>query len=357
MEEATKKTIEMMGIYELRTLARNVGVPSPTTLKRQQLLDSISEIMDGLKEASPIKKVGRPPKKTKLDTSVMDIFVPQDFIDYANEEKEKIYASEALVFQQELDLTRFNNKIRAERKGYLRKTKSGAHFFKDKETLIFVPSSIVAEFKLVEGDLIEGGAWQIQGKSFDVFYVLEKLNNVNIEEVKRNLVSFINLETPVNPEESKRQFYKIKNVPDHILEVYPVIKEYEKNGYIINVLAVGLVPELVLRIKSAFDSLEHVEFITYFEDGPKESFETALDAINNSIVLARSGKKVVLYVFDVATLLSELKINYNQKTENTSNCNPILVMRKLFSISRCLSGGGSCTLIAGTSEDIDINYM
>ena len=78
MEETTKKTIEMMGIYELRTLARNVGVPSPTTLKRQQLLEAIYDILDGVKEATPLKKVGRPPKKIKLDTSVMDVFVPQD---------------------------------------------------------------------------------------------------------------------------------------------------------------------------------------------------------------------------------------------------------------------------------------
>ena len=78
MEETTKKTIEMMGIYELRTLARNVGVPSPNTLKRQQLLEAIYDILDGVKEATPLKKVGRPPKKIKLDTSVMDVFVPQD---------------------------------------------------------------------------------------------------------------------------------------------------------------------------------------------------------------------------------------------------------------------------------------
>ncbi len=358
MEENTKQTIENMGIYELRTLARNVGVSSPTTLKRQQLIEAITAIMDGVKEASPIKRVGRPPKQIKLDSSVMDIFVPQDFIDYANDEKEKIYANENLVFQQELDLSRFNNKIRVERKGYLRTTRSGAYFFKDEKALVFVPSNIVAEIQAVEGDYLEGGAWQIQGKSFDIFHAPEKINGVRIEDLKRELVNFISIQAPTSPDECQRKFFRIKNIQDYIEEVLPVLRVYEDRDYKINLLAVGLVPELVLRIKSSFDSLKHTEFISYFEDGPKESFEIALDAINNTMTLARSGEKVVLFVFDIATLLSELKIYFNEKTEQTTNYNTLLIMRKLFSINRCLTNGGSCTLMAGTSEDIDlIDYM
>ena len=358
MEEATRKTIELMGIYELRTLARNVGVPSPTTLKRQQLIDAITEIMDGVKEASPIKRVGRPPKQINLDSSVMDIFVPQDFIDYANEEKEKLYTNETLVFQQELDLSRFNNKIRVERKGYLRMTKSGAYFFKDDTALVFVPANLVAENRIVEGDFIEGGAWQIQGKPFDVFYALEKINGVRLEEVNRNLVNFINITTPTNAEESVRKFFNIKNIPEYIAEIHPLLQTYEEKGYKINILAVGLVPELVLRIKSSFDDIKHSEFISYYEDGPKQSFEIALDAINNTTTLARSGEKVLLFVFDVSTLLSELKIYFEDKAENTTNYNTLLIMRKLFSINRSLVGGGACALFIGTSEDIDlINYI
>ena len=358
MEETTKKTIEMMGIYELRTLARNVGVPSPTTLKRQQLLEAIYDILDGVKEGTPLKKVGRPPKKIKLDTSVMDVFVPQDFIDYANEEQEKLYSSESLVFQQELDLTRFNNRIRVERKGYLRSTKSGAYFFKDSNTLVFVSPNLAAEMNIVEGDFIEGGAWQVQGKPYEIFYAPEKVNGEKVEEVKRNLVNFINIQIPTSPEESQRKFYKIHDIPTYISEVLPLLKNYESKGYKINILAVGLIPENVLRIRSAFDGVKHKAFVSYFEDGPKESFETALDAINNSIALARSGEKVVLFVFDVATLLSELKIYFNEKTEGSINSNTILIMRKLFSINRSLVGGGACTLIAGSSENIDlINYI
>ena len=358
MEEATKKTIEMMGIYELRTLARNVGVPSPTTLKRQQLLDAITEIMDGVKDASPIKKVGRPPKTTKLDTSVMDVFVPQDFIDYAKEEKERVYADESLMFRQELDLSRFDGKIRVERQGFLRKTKSGAYFFKDGENLVFVPSNLIAECKLIEGDLLQGGAWQIQDKPFDVFYILEKLNYKKFEINKRELTAFLNIRTSSNALDGIRKFIKIDDLTQYINETHSILKNYSENGYIINFLAVGLVPELILKIKSSFDDVEHIEFISFYEDGPKESFEISLDSINNSISLARSGSKVLLFVFDVSTLISELKVYFEESVVNQNpNYNTLLIMRKLFSVNRSLVGGGCVSLLCGTSENIDINYM
>ena len=65
------QAIYKMGIYELRTLAREMGVPSPTTLKRQQLIDSIIEISKGEKKAVKGLTRGRKPKNTESISNIL----------------------------------------------------------------------------------------------------------------------------------------------------------------------------------------------------------------------------------------------------------------------------------------------
>lgn len=58
--------IETLGIYELRNYARAVGVRSPSTKRRQQLLDEIEEIESG--KSKPCRlRLGRKPKEFGKD--------------------------------------------------------------------------------------------------------------------------------------------------------------------------------------------------------------------------------------------------------------------------------------------------
>lgn len=61
---------EKLCIYELRKLAREIGVKSPTSLKRAQLLEKIKAIESGI-EQPYIKKSnkGRPVKQLNFDIS------------------------------------------------------------------------------------------------------------------------------------------------------------------------------------------------------------------------------------------------------------------------------------------------
>lgn len=65
MEETyyTEQELQAMSIFRLRECARNVGVPSPTSKRKQELIDLYLEIAAGKKE--PVRnttKRGRPPK-------------------------------------------------------------------------------------------------------------------------------------------------------------------------------------------------------------------------------------------------------------------------------------------------------
>ena len=66
---------EELNIYELRQIARNIGVYSPTTLKRKDLIDKIEKIKNG--ELNPYirkSKQGRPAKNlTNLTVDVNNL--------------------------------------------------------------------------------------------------------------------------------------------------------------------------------------------------------------------------------------------------------------------------------------------
>lgn len=58
---------ESLGIYELRTLAREIGVRDATIHKKMDLVKKIEEIENGtVKPYIRTSKQGRPPKKTDL---------------------------------------------------------------------------------------------------------------------------------------------------------------------------------------------------------------------------------------------------------------------------------------------------
>lgn len=355
MENSAKIAIEKMGIYELRTLARNVGVPSPTTLKRQELLEQISEIIEGKKKAAPAKKVGRPPKKINLDASVLDVYIPQDFVDYANAQKESRYNQEFLVFEHELDNMGFKEKVRVSRKGVLRKTKGGALFFKDDKNIVFFPSNLAMECQVLEGDLVEGEAWEIFGKPFDILFSVHTINGAPYAGEPRNLCSFTDIVASQNEAEGSRKYINFSDTRCFVSEISEVLDEYRKNGHIVNVLAVGLMPDKLLFIKNY---LGEDRFVSYYEDGPQNSYETVLDAVNNSIMLARSGQKVVLFVYDISDVISELDMFFSASEQAKQlDYNTMLIVRKIVSSNRCLSNGGSLTTIIGTSEPLDPQYV
>ncbi len=66
----TKEELENLGIFELRTLGREMGAKSPTTANKADLIQTILDIQSGkIKPEENKTKRGRPPKTIKIVTS------------------------------------------------------------------------------------------------------------------------------------------------------------------------------------------------------------------------------------------------------------------------------------------------
>lgn len=72
------KNLDDMGIYDLRNYARAMGVHSPTTLRKQELIQKIEEITNGKLPDEHTNKKGRPPKHGAGDEYTLDLFMPNN---------------------------------------------------------------------------------------------------------------------------------------------------------------------------------------------------------------------------------------------------------------------------------------
>ncbi len=77
-------TIEMLdglGVYELRELARSIGVSSPTTKKREVLCREIMQISTGaVKVDLNTPKKGRPPKTITKIFNMVNEYIPPEIL-------------------------------------------------------------------------------------------------------------------------------------------------------------------------------------------------------------------------------------------------------------------------------------
>lgn len=63
----TKEELNQLNIYSLRNFARETGVKSPTTLTKENLINSILEIQNGQKLPQARSKRGRPLKSNLVE--------------------------------------------------------------------------------------------------------------------------------------------------------------------------------------------------------------------------------------------------------------------------------------------------
>ena len=157
-----EEQISQLGIHELRTLAREVGVKSPTTKKRNELIFAIKAINKKEVEPEFNNKFGRPVKKHSNQRELlMQMIVSGD-----DELESKIRASHKsdfreIVFAQTLEEDSPLRHREATVRGILRKTQKGSYYFLNMEKIsetvyVVVDSNMVQEHNLIAGDYIKG---------------------------------------------------------------------------------------------------------------------------------------------------------------------------------------------------------
>lgn len=89
-----EKTLDNLSIFELRDLARKVGVFNPTVLKKSDLISQICDVQAGRSKPYVSKtKQGRPPKEIGGYDRLVDIFLPIDALEIQTKEESSFMAT------------------------------------------------------------------------------------------------------------------------------------------------------------------------------------------------------------------------------------------------------------------------
>lgn len=342
------KSLKTMGIYELREFARQVGVVSPTTKKRAELIAAIEAINNGEVEVAQKTRKGRPPKSVKSVAPYYDMLIPEEL-------KTKDSLSEKfLTFKNVSETETKQNDV----KGYLRKTINNNYYIKNEDyisnfKLVYVPNKLLGNFET--GDYVSGVCIGDEDKdyamllSFEDSCAVKKISNFeNIVEkdAKIELLDCKQGERVLSFCDDSRAFYT---------EQEELSKKLIDNGYKVLYIASNLPNEVGALAK--FKVLG-----AHFESLYDENYETVYDrtsiAIDHIISLARQGKDVVVMVYNILDLLNSLDLYFGSQGKifvKDHTIEAVQIVKKLFALGRNLEKG-SVTVIA-TTNDLEDTFI
>ena len=192
-----EKDLENLGIYDLRNYARAMGVKSPTTLKRNELIEKINQIVEGETPAQKSNKKGRPPKHSATDNYVLDMILPDNIFKKVNSENLNLLQNkydEKLnqnVFSESKHNISSNNVVF---KGFYEEFNEdyGIAYFKGymtdyskENTMILRP--LVEKYGLKTGDYVVGNARYVAQKNIMLATEINFVNDISVDKLKRTV--------------------------------------------------------------------------------------------------------------------------------------------------------------------------
>lgn len=352
--EEKREAISNFGIYELRALARAVGVPSPTTKKRDFLVDAIMDALNS-NNVELVQKTtkGRPFKKLESMDSILSVIGDNTVKQF---EIPKTYSYDDLVtFAQEIPVFEYHSEDVIKKEGVLRQVKKTCYFMDLLENVVvFIPGEFIEKYSLKNGDLVEAVAYKINADNQYCVKELIKVNNISCDEYKSFNYDNITKTLPSLSRDfnGKKVVLGGRNVLviDEPLflnpEISKLISDIEKAEGQVLFLGVNLCTEDQILLQR-YPKL--IKFLTeYGEDNLSKNFDKVIDTINLSNRLISSGENVVLIIYDIVNLLNALDLYFSNSDamKVLGHCQQSnVIIEKLISLASAYSTGKDCTAL------------
>ena len=359
-DEAQREAlVKRLGVFELRGLAREMGIPSPTTKRRDELVTLILDAFKtGVSADVNTQKRGRPYKKlTSLEeivNSVVDFDRKPDFLSYDS----------IVSFAQESKpvVCMDDGKIEAF-KGVARRSEDsltvGALFSNAK---IFVENVMYAD-KVQTGDIIEMTAKKLNEDSY-LSISIDKINGTpsaiferfafphGEQVISEGMLPYMNGEVKVG----RRNVYMLEEDLYENYGLRNLLVACERQGYNPILLGANIAYENQLMLQKL--NVQY-NFTTPYDSDACLNLNKTIDGLNLAEKMLERGENVVVVVFDVVGLLlgidgcfekDEASEKYAQET--------IVVAKKLLALAKAYESGKSATVLLNYHEiDKDDKFL
>lgn len=351
--------IRSLGVFELRGLARELGVPSPTTKKREELL---SLIFDKMKEGNSldlnVQKRGRPFKKLTSINEIVSNMLPD------NSEKSSNYDSVVYFMQEEKPISAISEDLQVF-EGIVKQEKEGYSIVDiNKNVKVFIDIDF-DNFELLRlGMFIKVQAAKVSGTEVFLATKLEEIDGESLScykplffEKGEEIISNDNLPFASGfAKEGRRNVYCYSE------------DLYENNHFetLYNFCLENDYKMLVLNVDSSYENQIMFKklgvksnFSTQYGEKSYWSLHKVIDVINHVHYLIEQGKKIVVFIPDILTSLRKLDENFTEEEMLYGyKQQSIFIIQKLLALGRAYQNSCSCTIIMGYNElDKDDKFL
>lgn len=373
-------------IFELRNIAREMGVLSPTLYKKDVLIEKILKIINGEeKPQMPKSRQGRPPKNSFNTNGYVGETgsIPErvvTFDDYMNNSSlygerrykfepapsrggEWLLASPGFVYGKENSLEE-EEPVKA--KGYFMflENMEGYVFetgqIKESENIIFVPHNFIKAYNLISGDYITYKYKTLETKNTCYLCGVDTINGV--KEINHDRPEFEKLE--MSSFNSKQNFLscnnKFKILQDTCVGTRNIVLSSSLRDYLDllksfkpdeNTCGINLCLDTLPEEDVVFKNLNNIEsFYTIVGDSEKQVNITVNLAIERAKRLAENNKNVVLFVNDIRKLIKYKNFHHMNNFEDLKN-KSLDTCYLIMSATRNLKLGNNITVYAMFKTD------
>lgn len=353
--------IRDLGIFELRGLARQLGVHSPTTKKREELIDNILKAMQS-SEAPEMtgKRKGRPFKQL---SSIRDIL--NNVIEDGNSYDELSFDSMMNFAQVAAEFSILDDpkgKIR-QFEGYARVNNGKVSFIDTTENFwVFIDENSKYSDLIKNGDKIVVNGYLTTVKNQCRGLEILQINGQNSQDYRSKEIakSFEVISNNVLP-------FGEKNIREGRRNSLCLIEDLYENDRLKNVYSYCKAKDVdfvLLGSNLAFEDMIYfnelnakIDFTTKYGSSDILNLNKILDAINYTSQKLSNGKNILLVITDIMEIVRVIERVLSSQYEEKEEMKKIVV-KELLSLAKSFKDGPSCSmLICYRKNDYDNDYL
>ena len=353
-EKNIELLINELGVFELRALARELGVASPTTKKRDELIDLIKEAIDnGATIKDSVPKRGRPFKRLSIiDRLTNQISKEVIKIDFSNTRKVVGFAQDANFCVDDDICEGIIQKYNYTIEMYDIKTGSLVRFEKTEHLneLLALGDKVKTTVNLFDNVFYANKIISINGQDFNDYR--SKFVDKGEAIISNETLPFANKNATIG----RRNLYKLEQEIFETNHVQNLVNYCKEENYELILLATNTSIEneiLFNRIPSPN------KFLASYGNDNTSSYHKILDAINYAENLVERGKKVVVFVADIIEVVKCLDSYFKDEKEDSDYVEATkFITNKLLRFAHAYETGVSGTLIMCYNEiDSDNKFL
>lgn len=352
-KERRESMIRGLGVFELRSLARAVGVVSPTTKKREELISLILEKMNSgaVLEEHTEKQKGRPYKKVSSIDEILNLISAETSTrDY----KAPITFESVISFAQEMPVFELSNNGGTETiEGYIRKS-GYDYIFYGYNKWVTIENVLPGYEKLTMGDKVKVIADCTVNKSRYRAKKILAINDVPFEQYKpqrQDLGEEIILNETI-------PFGKSSILLGRRNAFMQANDLYETNDFrlLSQTCQKDEIELLLLGLNTSFENQIYIKnlklhnFTTAYGESNENNLNVVIDCVNYAQNLIRRGKKILIFIIDIVEVQRAVDICFGDEDSESSAEETNVLIKKLISLGRAFSKGSSSTLVIGYNE-------